>query len=87
MHPLYTALAGSVFDMSCARWHHRFLRDIFGGKDTTLFHLMRLDSSDGSETLDDVKHARLSAAQQAYINEYLHAYALEYKYVGHFHYD
>ena len=87
LHPLYTALAGSVFDMSRARWHHRFLHGILGGKDTTLFHLMRLDSSDGSETLDDIKHARLSPEQQEYINEYLHAYASEYAYVGHFCYD
>jgi sulfite reductase (NADPH) flavoprotein alpha-component len=86
-HPLYTALAGSVFDMSCARWHHRFLHDIFGGKDTTLFHLMRLDGSNGSETLDDIKHARLSSAQQQRLNEYLDAYASEYEYVGKFRYD
>jgi sulfite reductase (NADPH) flavoprotein alpha-component len=86
-HPLYTALAGSVFDMSCARWHHRFLHDIFGGKDTTLFHLMRLDGSNGSETLDDIKHARLSSAQRQCLSEYSDAYAWEYEYVGQFRYD
>ncbi len=61
-HPLFTALDGAVFDMSAARWHHRFLHGVFGGRDTTLFHLMRMDSSGGGETLDDIKHARLTPA-------------------------
>jgi hypothetical protein len=86
-HPLFTALAGSVFDMSAARWHHRFLHGTFGGKDTTLFHLKRLDSADGSETLDDIKYERLNPEQQQYLDEYLHAYASEYDYVGRFCYD
>ena len=87
LHPLYTALAGSVFDMSRARWHHRFLHGIFGGKDTTLFQLARLDSSNYSPTLEDITRARLSPEQQHGLNEYLHAYALEYVYVGQFRYD
>jgi sulfite reductase (NADPH) flavoprotein alpha-component len=87
LHPLYTGLAGSVFDMSCARWHHRFLHSIFGGKDTTLFQLMRLDGSNGSATLDDIRRGRLSPEQQQGLNEYLHAYASEYVYVGQFRYD
>jgi sulfite reductase (NADPH) flavoprotein alpha-component len=86
-HTLFTALAGFAFDMTSARWHHRFLRDAFGGRDTTLFHLRRLDNSSGKETLDDIKYARLNPAQRRYLNEYLHAYALEYGYVGRFYYD
>ena len=86
-YPLYTALSGAVFDMSNARWHHRFLQSSFGGKDTTLFHLRRMDSSDGGETLDDIRSARLNPAQRRYLAEYLHAYASEYVYVGRFCYD
>jgi hypothetical protein len=86
-HPLFTALDGAVFDMSAARWHHRFLHGVFGGKDTTLFHLMRMDSSGGGETLDDIKHARLTPAQRRYLDQYLHAYATEYAYVGRYCYD
>jgi hypothetical protein len=52
--------------MSGARWQDKFLHGIFGGKEMTLFHLKRLDSSDGSETLEDVKHGRLTSAQQGY---------------------
>jgi len=85
--PLFTALAGAVFDMSGARWQHKFLHGLFGGKDMTLFHLKRLDNSDGSETLDDIKHDRLSAEQRRYLNEYLHAYSTEYIYVGRYIYD
>jgi gamma-glutamylcyclotransferase (GGCT)/AIG2-like uncharacterized protein YtfP len=86
-HPPLTALAGAVFNMSGARWQHSFLHDLFGGKDMTLFHLKRLDTSDGSETLDDIKHGRLSPAQRQYLNEYLHEYSTEYDYVGRYLYE
>jgi sulfite reductase (NADPH) flavoprotein alpha-component len=85
--PQLTALAGHVFDMSRARWHHGFLQGFFGGKDMTLFHLKRFDASDGSETLDDIKHDRLTPAQREYLNEYLHAYNAEYVYVGRYCYE
>jgi len=86
-HPLLTALAGAVFDMSRARWQHRYLHGLFGGKDMTLFHLHRLDTSEGCETLDDIKHDRLSPSQLRYLNEYLHEYSSEYVYVGRYVYD
>lgn len=86
-HSLFTALSGAVFDMSCARWQHIYLHGLFGGKDMTLFHLKRLDYSDGRETLDDIKHGRLTMAQQGYLNEYLHEYSKEYVYVGRYMYD
>jgi hypothetical protein len=82
--PLYTALAGAVFDMAGARWQHDFLKRMFGGKDMTLFHLRRLDDSDGSETLDDIKHNRFSASQRRYLDEYLQSYMAEYVYVGRY---
>lgn len=85
--PLFTALAGAVFDMSEARWQHRLLHGPFGGKDMTLFHLMRMDTATGRETLDDVKHDRLNESQRLYLNRYLEAYALEYRYVGRYRYD
>jgi sulfite reductase (NADPH) flavoprotein alpha-component len=86
-HPLFTALAGAVFDMSGARWQHKFLHGLFGGKDMTLFHLKRLDSSDGSETHDDIKLDRLTPLQRRYLNEYLHEYNIEYVYVGRYIYE
>jgi sulfite reductase (NADPH) flavoprotein alpha-component len=73
--------------MSCARPQHRCLHGWFGGKDMTLFHLKRLDDSDGCETLDDIKHGRLTPAQRQYLNEYLHEYAKEYVYVGRYTYQ
>jgi AIG2 family protein len=86
-YPLLTALAGAVFDMSGARWQHKFLQSSFGGKDMTLFHLKRLDNSDGNESLEDVKHGRLTPVQQRYLDEYLHEYSKEYVYVGRYVYD
>lgn len=85
--PPLTALAGHVFDMSGARWHHSFLKGFFGGKDMTLFHLRRLDDAGGALTLDDIKHDRLTPPQREYLNEYLHAYNAEYVYAGHYLYE
>jgi hypothetical protein len=84
--PEYTALAGAVFDMSACRPTLDCVKPLFGGKDTTLFHLKRLDSSTGLETLDDVKRGRISEAGRRYLNAYLHEYAAEYRYVGRFEY-
>lgn len=82
-----TALAGYVFDMSAARWQHEYLKGLFGGRDMTLFHLQRMDTSDGSESADDVRHNRLNADQREYLNEYLHEYHAEYRLAGHFDYQ
>jgi hypothetical protein len=86
-HPLYTALYGAVFDMSQARPLHEYLKRFFGGRDMTLFHLKRLDSSDGHECMDDIRHGRLNEAQRQYLNGYLNEYAREYRYVGRINYN
>jgi hypothetical protein len=83
-HPLYTALYGAVFDMAEARPLHGYLKTFFGGRDMTLFHLKRMDSSDGSESMNDIRHARLNQAQRQYLNAYLNEYCREYRYVGSF---
>jgi hypothetical protein len=85
--PLLTALNGAVFDMASARPLHQFLKGFFGGKDMTLFHLRRLDSSNLDETIDDIRHGRLNQAQWHYLNNYLHEYAREYRYAGRYDYD
>ena len=73
--------------MSRARPRHDILKSWFGGKDVTLFHLKRLDTSDGHESMEDVRAGRLTAAQRRYLNDYLHAFDEEYDYVGRFLYD
>ncbi|MFL1485127.1 gamma-glutamylcyclotransferase family protein [Marinobacter sp. LN3S78] len=85
--PLYTALYGAVFDMSEARPLHDFLRGFLGGRDMTLYHLRRLDSSKVDETMDDIRKGRLDQAQKQYLNAYLNEYAREYRYVGQYNYD
>jgi sulfite reductase alpha subunit-like flavoprotein len=82
-----TALAGHVFDLSGARPEHAYLQDFLAGKDVTLFFLKRLDSSDGDESFEDVRSGRLSAAQRAYLNGYLHEFNREYRIVGRLDYD
>ena len=83
-HPLYTVLDHLVFDMADARWQQRFLHAHFGAKDMTLFHLKRMDSSAGRETQEDVRLRRYTPAQRQYLDEYLHAYSAEYRYIGRF---
>ena len=84
--PLYTALYGAVFDMSEARPLHEFLKGFFGGRDMTLYHLRRLDSSLGEENMDDIRKGNLDQAQKQYLNAYLNEYAREYRYVGRYNY-
>lgn len=86
-HPNYTALAGAVFDMQGARSDLDCLHALFGGKDMTLFHLKRLDTSDGSETLDDIKHGHIDEPGRKYLNAYLNEYDVEFRYVGRYVYD
>ncbi|MCU7843265.1 MAG: gamma-glutamylcyclotransferase [Candidatus Thiodiazotropha sp. (ex Monitilora ramsayi)] len=86
-YPLYTALYGAVFDMSDARPLHEYLKRFFGGRDMTLFHLKRMDSSDGNESMEDIKHGRLNEIQRRYLNAYLSEYAKEYRYVGRFNFN
>ena len=83
-HPRHTAVAGAVFDMADARSDLHCLWNLFGGKDTTLFHLHRLDTSDGSETLADIAAERVSDYGRSYLNAYLHEYAAEYRYAGRY---
>ncbi|WP_339844050.1 gamma-glutamylcyclotransferase family protein [uncultured Halopseudomonas sp.] len=85
--PLLTALYGAVFDMSPARPLHTFLKGFFGGKDMTLYHLRRLDTSNLDETIDDITRGRLNQAQQQYLNVYLNEYAREYRYAGRYIYN
>ena len=80
--PHLTGLWGAVFDMTEARRQHEFLRGFFGGRDMTLFHLKRMDSSDGREVLDDLRLDRLNPEQRTYLNEYLNEYEAEYRCVG-----
>lgn len=82
-----TALFGYVFDMSKARAEHAYLRDLLGGKDVTLFFLKRLDTSDGTESFEDIRTNQLSHAQRSYLNAYLHEFAREYKLVGRLDYE
>ena len=86
-YPMYTALAGAVFDMQNARNDLHCLFELFGGKDMTLFHLKRHDTSDGSETLEDIKLGNISEPGHKYLNAYLHEYSREFKYVGRYSYD
>lgn len=77
-----TALAGHLFDMAPARPRHDYLKAFFGGKDMTFFHLQRMDSSDGHEDPAEVAALRFTPAQQRYLDQYLWAYADEYRYLG-----
>jgi sulfite reductase (NADPH) flavoprotein alpha-component len=83
-HPELTALSGAVFDMSNARPSLASAKPVLGGRDTTLFHAHRHDTSDGTETLDDVRQRRVPDAVRQYLATWLHAYATEFRYAGRY---
>lgn len=80
--PHLTALGGFVFDMSNARPRHAYLRTLLGGKDATLLFMRRMDTSDGSETVESVTRGAFNDAQRSFLNGYLHEFAREYRVVG-----
>lgn len=82
-----TALCGYVFDMSKARKELHCLFDLIGSKDMTLFHLKRLDTSNGQETIEDVLNDRISDYAKNYLNAYLHEYNHEFELIGSYDYS
>lgn len=84
LHPELTALSGAVFDMSHARPDLASAKPVLGGRDTTLFHLHRHDTSDGTETLEDLLHGRVADGARRYLAAWLHAYATEFRYAGRY---
>ena len=82
LHPETTALLGAVFDMSQARPDLASAKPVLGGRDTTLFHLHRHDTSDGTETIEDVRDGRIPDSARRYLAAWLHAYATEFRYAG-----
>lgn len=86
-HSMLTGLCGEVFDMSKARWQLHSLWAIFGGKDMTLFHIKRHDSSTGEETMTDYHRGKINQGAKNYLNAYLHAYEKEFIYAGKLNYN
>ncbi len=82
----YTALCGAVFDMKNARKKLHCLFDLFGGKDMTLFHIKRHDSSTGNETIEDYLKGNISNFAKNYLNAYLNEYQKEFEYIGRYQY-
>lgn len=83
-NPYLTALGEGVFDMRGSRKQLECLISLFGGKDMTLFHVKRIDNSDGTETWEDVAAGRISEEARSYLNAYLHEYSREFRYAGRF---
>ncbi|HKK94212.1 MAG TPA: gamma-glutamylcyclotransferase family protein [Longimicrobiales bacterium] len=83
-YPDHVAVDTAVFDMSGARSELDVFRELFGGKDTTLFHLKRLESGTATQTLEDVHAGRISRYGRIYLNAYLHEYDREFTYAGRF---
>jgi len=82
-----TSLAGAVFDMSNCRKELSSFKQYFGGKDLTIYHIRRHDTSNGVETISDFLNGRISIGQKEYINAYLNEYAKEFHYSGTIHYE
>lgn len=85
-HTYLTSLAGAVFDMRNCRKELSSFRHYFGGKDLTMYHIRRHDTSTGIETISDFLNGTISPGQKDYINAYLNEYAKEFHYSGAIHY-
>lgn len=82
-----TAICGAVFDMQNSRKKLHCLFDVFGGKDMTLFHIKRHNTSTGKETIDDYLNGNISAPAKKYLNAYMHEYQKEFDYVGRYQFN
>jgi len=80
--PRCTVLDDAVFDMADARYPHPLVWPLYGGRDTTLHHLRRMDGASGHEGDAHRDPARWTKAQRQHIDRLLHAYATEYRYIG-----
>jgi sulfite reductase (NADPH) flavoprotein alpha-component len=77
-----TILLGFVFDMSAARNRFAPVQKLFGGKDMTLFHVKRHDSSYGNETISQITDGSISKEVKDYLNSYLNEYSREFNFAG-----
>jgi sulfite reductase (NADPH) flavoprotein alpha-component len=68
-HPEWTAVLGVVVDITALE---PLVHQFFGGRDVTVFWLQRLDTSDGSETLEEAHAGRLSVEQRAHLRRLQH---------------
>ncbi len=82
-----TALCGAVFDMQNSRKKLHCLFGVFGGKDMTLFHIKRHNTSTGNETIEDYLNGNISDAAKEYLNAYMHEYQKEFNYIGHYQFN
>ena len=80
--PNHTALYGHVFDMSDARPDHDFVRSFFVGNDVTMLLLKRMDSTEGAQSVEELEPGQLAEQQKRYLNDYLHEFSQQYRYVG-----
>lgn len=78
----HTILDGHVFDMSDAGPHQHTLLPMLEKRDVTQFFLQRMITEGSIDSAVVTERDPQSAAQNTYLNEYLHAFAYEYRYVG-----
>ncbi|KAI9032015.1 AIG2 family protein [Hyaloraphidium curvatum] len=81
-NPELTAVLGHVFDMSARSRYLDSAAGVFGGRDTTLFHLRRHDSCAGTETAEDLMKGRVSDSARQYVVAWTHAYSHVFRYAG-----
>lgn len=78
----HTILAGHVFDMAQAGPHQKSLLPMLEKRDVTQFFLQRMYPESEADPIELANRTHQTDEQKAYLNEYLHAFSHEYRYVG-----
>lgn len=68
--------------MSEAGPQHQTLTAHLEGHDVTLFFLQRMDSNIDDEAMNGIDLNQLNEVQRRCLNDYLHEFFIEYRYVG-----
>ncbi|MFT4561733.1 MAG: gamma-glutamylcyclotransferase [Gammaproteobacteria bacterium] len=80
--PGHTVIAGHLFDLSPAGPHQQTIVPMLDGRDVTEFFVERMHLSDDRLLPEAPSAESFERERQRYLNDYLHAFTAEYRYVG-----
>ncbi|MDA0822462.1 MAG: gamma-glutamylcyclotransferase [Proteobacteria bacterium] len=80
--PGHTVIAGHLFDLSSAGPHQQTIVPLLEGRDVTQFFLERMHNADDLSLPEALEAGSFDRERRRYLNDYLHAFTSEYRYVG-----
>jgi hypothetical protein len=80
--PGHTVIAGHLFDLSTAGAHQQTIVPMLEGRDVTQFFLERMHPPHDPSSRASKAARSFDVERLRYLNDYLHAFTAEYRYVG-----